>query len=82
MYEMGGSPTGTISHVDMLTLPEYVSKAADFMRSTGLIRQSPVPCASTYVTSPGSIRPIESARLYNELCDRESGTVIGLLLEL
>ncbi len=33
------SPTGAISWIDMLTVPGYVSKAADFMRSTGLIGQ-------------------------------------------
>ena len=31
--------TGAISYTDMLTVPGYVSKAADSMRSTGLIGQ-------------------------------------------
>ena len=33
------SLTGAITYEDMLTVPRYVSKAADFMRSTGLIGQ-------------------------------------------
>ena len=37
--ERAESPTGAISYTDMLTMPGYVSKAADFMRSTGLIGQ-------------------------------------------
>ena len=33
------SLTGAIIYADMLTVPAHVSKAADFMRSTGLIGQ-------------------------------------------
>ena len=37
--ERAESPTEAISYTDMLTVPGYVSKAADFMRGTGLIGQ-------------------------------------------
>ena len=32
-------PTGAISHMTILTAPEYVPKGADLMRSPGLVRQ-------------------------------------------
>ena len=37
--EKAESPTEAISYIDILTMPGYASKAANFMRSTGLIRR-------------------------------------------